>query len=264
VLEALYRSLVAVGFTDPIHAPLTHLPIGLVFGAVVFFVAALACRKKQLELTARHVAILALIMAFPTILFGVFDWMHFYHGVLFPAIKAKMALAGTLLVLLGAGVILGGETKLNKAWLAVLYLGAFACVMALGWLGGGIVYGRGAQSAAMAAPTTAPMTPSPPPGRTLSPTVAGRSGGDALKGQDIFRMNCSACHAGGGNIVVASLPLKGSRKLDSLTAFEAFIRKPSMPDGSAGGMPTFAEADLPDDQAADLYAYIQNQSKAWK
>jgi uncharacterized membrane protein len=264
VLEALYRSLIAIGFTDPIHAPLTHLPIGLVFGAVVFFIVALVFRKERFELTARHVAILAFIMAFPTILFGVFDWMHFYHGALFPAIEAKMALAGALLLLLGAGVILGGEAKLSKAWLAIVYAGAFACVMSLGWLGGGIVYGRGAQSAATAVPTTAPPTSPPSPGGTPSPAVAGRSDGDALKGQDIFRMNCLDCHAGGGNVLVASLPLKTSRRLDSLTAFKAFIRKPSMPDGSAGKMPTFAEAELPDGQAADLYAYIRTRLTAWK
>lgn len=246
MLETLYRALVAAGFTDPIHAPLTHLPIGLVFGAVVFIAIALAFRRKQLELTARHVAVLAFIMAFPTILFGVFDWMHFYHGVLFPAIKAKMALAGALLVILGAGVVLGGEAKINKAWLAVVYIGAFACVMTLGWLGGGIVYGRAQPAAAAAAP------------------AAGRSGGEPSKGQEIFQTNCAACHAGGGNVMVASLPLKTSRKLDSLADFKVFIREPSMPDGSAGRMPAFVEADLPDGQAAELYAYIRGQSAAWK
>jgi cytochrome c6 len=256
MLEALYRSLVSFGFTDPIHAPLTHLPIGLVFGAVVFFIAALVLRKKQFELTARHVAVLAFIMAFPTILFGVFDWMHFYHGVLFPAIKAKMALAGALLVLLGAGVILGGEAKLNKAWLAIVYFGAFACVMTLGWLGGGIVYGRGAQSAATAAPAAPASSP--------SSGIASRTGADAQKGQEIFQMNCAACHAGGGNVMVANLPLKASRRLDSLAVFKAFVREPSMPDGSAGGMPAFADAQLPDGQVADLYAYVRNQSKVWK
>lgn len=264
MLEDLYRSLVAIGFTDPLHAPLTHLPIGLVFGAVVFFIIALAFRKKRFELTARHVAILAFIMAFPVILFGVFDWMHFYHGVLFPAIKAKMALAGALLVLLGAGVILGGEAKLNKAWLAIVYFGAFACVMTLGWLGGGIVYGRGARSAATAAPEKAQTASRPSTGGTASNAAASRAGDEEMNGQETFQLNCASCHAGGGNIVVASLPLKSSQKLGSLTSFKTFMRKPTMPDGSAGRMPPFAEADIPDGQAADLYAYIRAQLAVWK
>ena len=38
--------------------------------------------RKNLITTARHVSILAFIFVFPTILFGVIDWMHYYHAAL--------------------------------------------------------------------------------------------------------------------------------------------------------------------------------------
>jgi mono/diheme cytochrome c family protein/uncharacterized membrane protein len=285
VLETLYRSLAGLGLRNPLHAPLAHLPIGLVFGAAIFILVALIFGKRQLVPTARHIAILAFILVFPTILAGVFDWMHYYHGILFPAIKAKMLLAGVLLLVLGTGVIVGGEAKLHVSWLAAIYVAALVCVLALGWLGGGIVYGRYAEAAmAAAAPPAAPAAapspagegpPSAPPpsaatarAAASAPTPAktgkAQTGPDASKGRELFESNCMACHADGGNAIAASLPLKTSKKLASLADFTAFVRKPSMPDGSDGGMPPFAAEDLPDAGVADLYAYVRAQLAIWK
>jgi len=100
MIEALYRFLKSVGYEHPIHSPIVHMPIGLITGAFVFFVIAILFKRKQLVLSARHASILALAFAFPTILFGVFDWIHFYHAALIPAIKYKMVLASAVLVLL--------------------------------------------------------------------------------------------------------------------------------------------------------------------
>jgi mono/diheme cytochrome c family protein len=253
MIETLYRILVGFGYTDPLHAPVTHMPIGLVVGGFVFFVVALIFKRKNLIMTARHVSILALIFAFPTILFGVFDWIHFYHGVLMPAIKIKMALAGSLLVVLGLGIILGSEVKLRSLAMGLLYGLGVVLVVGLGWFGGGIVYGR--SSAIGAAPAPAVSGPAPSAG-----SAAGAAG-NAQSGQAIFAANCQACHAGGANVIVSSLPIKGSKRLARLDTFVAFLRAPTMPDGSEGSMPPFGKDVVGDAQAKDLYAYV---TTAWK
>jgi mono/diheme cytochrome c family protein len=252
MLDALYSLLKAVGFDEPIHSPITHLPIGLVVGAFVFFVVALVFKKKQLVPTARYSAILAFVFAFPTILFGVFDWMHFYHAVLMPAIIIKMTLAGVVLVTLAAAIILGGEVKLHSAWLMTLYAIAFVAVMGLGYFGAGIVYGR----AVAAAPAPAATTKS----ATIT-SAANTASPEFTRGRALFNASCIACHGGGGNAIVASLPLKTSAKLGTLDTFKTFVRNPTMPDGSAGEMPAFTPDQIKDGELVDLYAYV---TQAWK
>jgi len=143
MLDTLYSILSGMGFKEPLHSPITHMPVGLVVGALIFFIIALVFKKKELQMTARHVSILAFVFAFPTILFGVMDWIHFYHAVLFTPIKIKMALAAIVLLVLGAGIILGSEIKVPSFAMTLLYSAAFVCVIGLGYFGSGIIYGRG-------------------------------------------------------------------------------------------------------------------------
>lgn len=75
-------------------------------------------------------------------------------------------------------------------------------------------------------------------------------------GEKIFNRECSRCHPDGGNIIVAGLPLKGSRVLANFRTFIAFIRHPKMPDGSQGSMPSFPKSKLSDWRARELYHYI--------
>lgn len=119
------------------------MPIGLAAGALIFFVVAMAFKRKDLVLTARHASILAFIFIFPTIMLGVMDWIHFYHATLFTPIKIKMVLASAALVMVGAGIILGGEIKLHSMWMTVIYAVSFVIMVGLGYFGSGIVYGRG-------------------------------------------------------------------------------------------------------------------------
>jgi len=98
--DGQYALLNRLGITAPLHALFVHLPIGLVTGALIFFLVAIIFRRSRLVLTARHAAILAFIFVFPTILTGVFDWLRFYHGVLLPAIRMKMILGGAVLLVL--------------------------------------------------------------------------------------------------------------------------------------------------------------------
>jgi uncharacterized membrane protein len=143
MIDDLYVLLARIGFKEPLHSPITHMPIGLVVGALIFFLVAIIFKRKNLVLTARHASILAFIFAFPTILLGVMDWIHFYHASLFVPIMIKMTLAGIALTVLGAGIILGSEIKLHTMTMTVLYVIAFIAMIGLGYFGSGIVYGRG-------------------------------------------------------------------------------------------------------------------------
>jgi mono/diheme cytochrome c family protein len=249
MVDALYRLLNAVGFTDPLHALIVHMPMGLVIGAFLLVLIAILFNKSKLMLTARHISIMAFVFVFPTILFGVFDWLHFFKGAMIPAIRFKIILASAVLVILGTGIIVGSGVKVKTVPVAAIAALALVAVVGLGYFGGSLVYGSwaaGARSAAAGsagAASTAPANPA---------------------GEKIFADNCAACHANGGNVVVASLPLKSSRRLGSLAEFTAFIRSPKMPDGSEGSMPPFPASDLNDAQNKDLYDYIRGMLPSWR
>ena len=247
MIDSLYELIAKIGFTDPLHAPLTHIPIGLVIGAFLFFLVAVLFGRKNLVVTARHVSILAFLFVFPTILFGVFDWLHFFKGALIAPIKFKMILASAVLVLLGAGIIVGSELKVRTAPMMVIYALAVVAVVGLGWFGGKLVYGG--FSPAQEAPAAASPTGSAPA---------------APAGQRLFAANCSSCHPNGGNAIVAELPMKKSKAIGSAAALTAFIRSPKMPDGSEGQMPSFPPDQLSDRQVGDLYTYIQSKLVSWK
>jgi mono/diheme cytochrome c family protein len=256
MLDSLYKFIARLGFPDPLHAPVTHIPIGLVIGAFLFLLVALVFRRKNLLTTARHVAILAFIFVFPTILLGVMDWLHYFRGALIFPIKMKMILAGSVLVILAVGIIVGGELKVRAAPLVLLYALAFVGVVGLGWYGARLVYGGfSGATAAVEAPQPAGQTGTTGGTRTVSPSAAG---------QRIFADNCAACHANGGNVVVESLPLKKAKVLASQAQFVSFIRNPKMPDGSAGSMPPFPSDQVTDKQAGELYSYITSMLPSWK
>jgi mono/diheme cytochrome c family protein len=267
MIDSLYQLIARTGFTDPLHAPITHIPIGLVIGAFLFFLVAIIFSRKSLITTARHVSILAFIFVFPTILFGVFDWLHFFKGVLLQPIRMKMILASSVLVLLAIGIILGGQTKLFAGWMIAIYALAFIGVVGLGWYGARLVYGGFGGSSAQAAPqATQPAPQGTQPalqsGRAATgAATAGAAAASVTAGQKLFADNCSACHPNGTNIIEAKLPIKGSKKLVDLAAFRGFIRAPAMPDGSQGQMPPFPADQITDAQAANLYAYI---TATWK
>jgi uncharacterized membrane protein len=145
MIDDLYALLARLGFAEPLHSPITHMPIGLAAGALIFFLIAVFFKRREMVVTARHASILAFVFVFPTIMLGVMDWIHFYHAVLFVPIIIKMILASVALVVLGAGIILGSEIKLHTVTTAVLYAIAFGAMVGLGYFGAGIIYGRGLQ-----------------------------------------------------------------------------------------------------------------------
>jgi cytochrome c6 len=81
----------------------------------------------------------------------------------------------------------------------------------------------------------------------------------AASGELLFKQNCAACHANGGNIINPKLPLKGSPVLKTFASFLSQVRKPQQP------MPAFPPSTISDAQAKGLYDYILNQEKGgWK
>jgi mono/diheme cytochrome c family protein len=158
-----------------------------------------------------------------------------------PAIQIKIALAAVLLVLLSLGIFLGGKAKLHNAAMVAIYSLSFVAVVALGYFGATLVYGGFSPAASQASSASAP---------------AGYAQGQAL-----FAANCQACHQGGGNSIVASLPVKGSKRLASLEAFDRFLRAPTMPDGKGGDMPAYGTDALTAAQVKDLYSYTSTDFK---
>jgi len=253
MIEALYRFLRNLGFTDPLHPSIVHVPIGLVIGAFVFFAVAILFRRKHLVLTARQVSILALVFVFPSILFGVLDWIHFYHAALIPAIRIKIILAAILIVLLSLGIVVGGGVKLRSAVMAVIYICSFVTVVGLGYFGASLIFGRGA---ALGSSSQAAVSGAASSGAAAAQVPAGFKAGKAL-----FEANCQACHPGGANSIVATLPIRGSKRLASLDQFERFLRAPTMPDGKGGEMPPYGTDVLASGQVKDLHSFLVYEFK---
>ena len=229
----VYEFLSRMGYSHPIHPTEVHMPIGLVVGAVVFSLTALVFRRQGLLKTARHCIILSFIWVFPTILFGIMDWQHFYAGAwLFP-IKVKLVLAPLLAVLLLAALVLGRKGRERSRAVLSLYGLCFLVVVVLGYFGGQMVYGV----------------------KKVSSSEQFKEGGK------LFKANCSACHPNGGNVVMPNMPLKSSAKLSSYETFIAFIRDPKLPGGAKGPMPPFAQTKISDAEGKELYGYITHVLK---
>ena len=230
MFDFVYRFLNKIGYSHPIHPTEVHMPIGLVVGALIFAIIALVFRRERLSFTPRQCVILAFIWVFPTMLFGLMDWQHFYGGAwLFP-IKVKLIVAPLLMILLFVAILLGhryGAT--SRATLSVYFL-CFCSVVVLGYFGGQMVYEE----------------------RHSGPSE------QFTAGQKIFVANCRSCHPKGGNILKPNLPLKGAPELTNFETFSSFIQNPKMPDGSTGIMPPFPLTKIPEQEARDLYEYIIN------
>ncbi len=218
MIELLYQALEKIGYVHPIHPPLTHIPMGLVFGAFIFALIALLFRRTILpQLAYNRIILLALIFSFPTALFGYTDWQHFYEGAwLFP-IKMKLALSGILIILLFVALIVGRKAKMETKAMLAIYTLCFLTVVVLGYFGGQLVFeGEGR-------PLTVPVR--------------------FIAGEKLFANNCNECHPGGGDMLKAP-------QLADFKTFLFLLRRPPE------DMPPFPREKLSDTQALKLYQYI--------
>jgi uncharacterized membrane protein len=228
VFNFVYEFLARLGYTHPIHPTEVHMPIGLVVAAFIFAWIALLFRRPNLARTARHCVILAFIWVFPTMLFGIMDWYHYYAGAVPFPIKMKLIFAPVLLILLAAAVIIGYKKGAESRTVLATYCLCFVTVIILGYFGGQLVYG----------------VKTPPPPENLK------------AGAKVFSVNCKGCHPHGGNILKPNLPLRNAPQLADFNSFQAFIGDPKLPDGSKGPMPAFQSDKISNQQARELYEYI--------
>ena len=231
MIEFFYKILTTIGYTHPIHAPTTHIPVGMVIGAFIFAIVSWKFRKDNLARTAHHCMTLALLALLPTVIVGIMDWQHYYAGAwLFP-IKMKLALAALLLILLVFALSAGYRAEAISKSALVLYGLCLLNVTALGYLGGELVFGK------------------------TSPRKAVEVVGSAVSSEQ-FATSCGSCHPGGGNTIKANLPLRSAPQLSDFNSFLTYIRSPKARDGSQTIMPSFPAEKLSDNQAREIYQYV--------
>ncbi len=71
-----------------------------------------------------------------------------------------------------------------------------------------------------------------------------------------FNKYCSPCHPGGGNKYKLHLPLKRAPQLAEFETFLAYIRAPKARDGSSTRMMQFPARILSEQEAREIYQYI--------
>jgi len=182
-LGALYESLSALGYTHPLHPPLTHLTMGMVMGALIFALISRITRFSHFGPTARHCHALALIAIIPTAILGIMDWIHFYGAEAMTPIIVKIFLAAACLGVLAAAAVRQRKDTEKMAPALSLYLLAFVLVVGLGYFGGEIVFGTH---------------------QTKAEAGSSASGQEEAKGgkasfarvKPILENRCASCHSG--------------------------------------------------------------------
>lgn len=139
--EIIFEFLNKIGFTHPVHPALTHIPMGMVMGAVVFRLAAFLPRMKMLAKTGYHCAVLALLGIAPTVFTGYLDWQYRYSGVWEFLIVLKMILAAVLTILLLVVIIKDDPENPRLDRRTGFYLLMVLVAIGLGYSGGELQYG---------------------------------------------------------------------------------------------------------------------------
>ncbi len=139
-VDGFYNLLASLGYNHPVHPILVHVTIGLVMGGVAFSLLARLERLGKYAVTARHCVTLAFVTAFPTILFGLLDWLHFYGGALTQIFLMKMILGGVLVLLLSVAASVPAWVGYRSLRALAANLAAFLTVVGLGYYGGELIH----------------------------------------------------------------------------------------------------------------------------
>lgn len=139
--EIIFEFLTKIGFHHPVHPGLTHVPMGMVIGAVVFRFASFLPRMKVLAKTGYHCVILGLLGLPPTIFTGYLDWQHRYEGEWETLIIVKMVLAGLLSILMLFVAIKDDPEVPGFDKMTGLYLVMILLAVGLGFSGGELIFG---------------------------------------------------------------------------------------------------------------------------
>jgi len=171
----LYELLSVIGFHHPLHPAMTHLTVGLTIAGFIFIVSAYFFKRPKYAQSAKHCAVLALLAAILTVIFGYLDWQHFYGGSLVFPIKMKLGLTVALLVLLLAVVFTSIQSKKESVPRLLVHLLSLLVVIGLGYFGGELVYGNKTTST-----------------QTTSKNATGTE--SVVAGAKLFDKSCSFCH----------------------------------------------------------------------
>lgn len=139
--ETIFEFLTKVGFHHPVHPAFTHIPMGMVMGAVIFRFASFLPRLKMLAKTGYHCVILGLLGLFPTIFTGYLDWQYTYGGNWLPLIIVKMVLAGLLGILMVVIAIMDEPEDPRFDKKTGFYFLMILLAVGLGYSGGELVFG---------------------------------------------------------------------------------------------------------------------------
>ena len=140
MIENLYDILAKFGFSHPLHPMLTHVPMGMIIGMVVFSLLGLIWQDKFFNRTAYHCSILALLSVIPVIIAGMLDWVQFMEGEWLTFIIIKMVLGALLTILLAVSVVLKSKEGSPKL-IFLFYFLCLACAGGLGYSGGSLIFG---------------------------------------------------------------------------------------------------------------------------
>ncbi|WDP92798.1 MAG: hypothetical protein HUN04_24985 [Desulfobacter sp.] len=139
-IETIFNYLNQIGFMHPLHPAFTHIPMGMLIGAIVFRFCSLIPKFKPLAKTAYHCVILGFLGLFPTAVTGIMDWQHKYGGEWETLIIVKMVLA-VLLAALMLFIAIKDDTEnpgFNRITGAYFLMILFAA--GLGFSGGELIF----------------------------------------------------------------------------------------------------------------------------
>jgi uncharacterized membrane protein len=139
--EIIFEFLSKVGFTHPLHPALTHIPMGMAMGAVVFRLASFLPKLKGLAKTGYHCVILGLLGIAPTAFTGYLDWQHRYSGAWEFLIILKMVIATVLAGVFISIAIMDDPENPKFDKITGFYLLIVLLAIGLGFSGGELQYG---------------------------------------------------------------------------------------------------------------------------
>ncbi len=139
--EAIFEFLNSIGFTHPLHPAMTHIPMGMVMGAVTFRLVSLIPKFKYLAKTGYHCVIFGLLGIVPTVLTGVLDWQHTFGGEWEFLVILKMILAAALTIILVTIIVKDDPEQPKIDNNTLLYLITVLVAIGLGYSGGELQYG---------------------------------------------------------------------------------------------------------------------------
>lgn len=138
--EVIFEFLNKIGFVHPLHPALTHIPMGMVMGAVTFRLASFLPKLKVLARTGYHCIVLGLLGMVPTAFSGYLDWQHTFGGTWDFLIILKMILAVVLAILLATIAIMDDPENPRFDKKTLFYLLTLLLAIGLGFSGGELTH----------------------------------------------------------------------------------------------------------------------------